>query len=110
MDAVERQDWQRLQSAASPRDDAQNASFVADVVAELLRRADDSINSVMAALEVWKDVRQKAADDQRAGHIADVYSAVAINGIGNLFGLIANTSPAYRAHLADEGKRRGWRR
>jgi hypothetical protein len=110
MDNVEREEWHRLQSAMPPRDDAQSASFIADIVAELLPRADDSISSVMAALEAWRDVRQKAANDQRGEHIASIYTMVALTGVGNLFGLIPNTSPAYRAHLADEGKRRGWRR
>jgi hypothetical protein len=110
MDNVQREDWQRLQSALAPRDDAQSAVFIADIVAELLPLADDSINSVTAALEVWKDVRVKGADDQRAGHIAGIYTSIALNGVGNLFGFIPNTSPAYRAHLADEGKRRRWRR
>jgi hypothetical protein len=110
MDDVEREEWHRLQSAMPPRDDAQSASFIADVVAELLPRAGDSIDSVIAALEVWKDVREKAADDQRGEHIASIYTTIALTGVGNLFGFIPNTSPAYRAHLADEGKRRGWRR
>lgn len=85
-----------------------------DAVSTMMEMAGEDLDALMQVLQVWKDTRaemyEERGDDIRAGHVTGMYMAVGLNGIGNLFGAIPPEAPAYDAHLAGEGVRRGWRR
>ena len=113
MDGLERNDWAQLNAGTPGREPKEAAEFVANVVADLLDLADNDINAVMQALEVWHDSRsarfEEAGDESRAGHVSGVYLSISLNGIGNLYGLIPEHAPSYRPEHAAECRRRVWR-
>jgi hypothetical protein len=85
---------------------------VADEIGIMLPLAGDNVDALMTALGVWRESREKRfqTDEDRAMHVAGIYMSVALNGIGNLFGFIPPSAPAFNEEVAAEGRARGWRR
>lgn len=112
-DAVE---YRRLrdvkgQDIARSRFPRKSAQQQADLVGDLTRLCGGDANNLLFLLGEWQEERESAitaaqADEHRYGTIA-LWAQIAV---GNLRGHISEEVPLYRADLAAEGKRRGWRR
>lgn len=104
MDEIEAQTWANSESVD-----------VVDIVEHLLAICGGNVGHAMQALEVWQGSREKRydreGDEDRLLNVGGVYMAVALNGIGNVFGMIPDTVPGFDSQLAAIGRAKGgWRR
>jgi hypothetical protein len=112
LDAIERGLWDRAHGG-EPLDDDGHAQLMANNVRALLGACDGGPNTLMKLVQQWGDAKvdelDAAGDEERSSFVAGVAMDISLNSIGNLFGLIPSTAPAFDEALVREGQRRGWR-
>lgn len=113
LDGIERGLWSRKQDGR-PLDDDGRVHLMADNVHSLLDACDGRPDTLAALVQLWGDARgaelDAAGDENRRWFVAGVALDIGINSIGNLFGFIPSTAPAFDRAMASEGQRRGWRK
>jgi hypothetical protein len=113
LEVAESREWQRLADSEGEEaaDERYPRKSVVDVVEELMPLAGNDVGPLMEALHDWYKDRtaRHRDDDDRKADVSGMFLAVALNGIGNLFGFVPDEAPAYDEKLARMGRDRGWR-
>lgn len=114
LDYIERLRWDRHQSGREPFDEREEATLIANNVESLLRICSGDPDRVTQVITAWAELRRERleweGDEDRSRHVAIVWQALGVKGVGNLFGSIPNDDPTYDPDLAAVGRARGMRR
>jgi hypothetical protein len=83
------------------------------VVEDLMDICDQDREAVMSLYSAWHDdrlaARHATGDEAGTQLLSTLNLHIALNGMGNLFGLVPDEAPPFDAELALEGMFRGWR-
>lgn len=119
LDALEAEELERTRVAVDEGEAAAEARFPppstreeADLVASLILVSGKDPGRFLRVVDAWAVQRaQGLSEDARAGRAFEAVQARMLTSVTNLFWDEARPGvPAYRAELAEEGRRRGWRR
>jgi len=119
LDELEASRWEEVQTIEREGAEAAamfNSPDLPGIVQDLLTLCSNDIGVVMEALGAWPQHVDEHLEDEvsdggtdRIGEAILLHISIGIDGIGNLFGYLPDTSSAYDSDLAAEGRRRGWR-
>jgi len=119
MDQLEAKNWEwRLAGNAGNEDLKQRLQREAPDAPTALRHlysvCGGDVNVLMDLLGEWQESREaywdKYGSEDRVSNVAYLHLAIAVTGVGNMFGFIPPHAPAFDPKLANEGRKLGWRR
>jgi hypothetical protein len=112
LDYIERLRWDWQLSGRTPVDEREDATLIANNVDSLLRVCSGDPDKVRQVVTAWAELRRERleweGDEDRSQHVAAVWQAIGVKGVGNLFGSIPSDDPNYDPDLAAAGRARGW--
>lgn len=113
LDHIERSRWDRHRSGRESFDEGDEAILIANNVESLLRVCSGDPDTVTQVITAWAQLRRERleweGDEDRSRHVASVWQALGVKGVGNMIGSIPKDDPTYDPDLAAAGRARGLR-